>query len=47
MSDLLWFLFVLAAGFALIGGVTVDGTHYHVGHEDGKGITWHQDKVSK
>ena len=47
MSDLLAFLFVLIVAFVVFGGVTVNGTHYHVTHEDGKGITWHEDKVTK
>lgn len=47
MSDLLGFILILAVAFALIGGVTVGGTHYYVSYEDGQGITWHEDKVSK
>lgn len=46
MSDLLTLLVIVTIAFVALGGVTVNGTHYHVGHEDGTGITWNEDKVT-
>ena len=37
----------LIAGFLLFGGFTVNGTHYHVDHNNNTGITWHEDRVNK